>query len=243
MMKLFAIASLFLCFNATAQQRTLTDNTLVTVADVGTVLKTIRKPGTDSVFALKVFGNDTTWNFRFVIPSKLSQLANDAGLITQTQASTLFQPIGGVTVNQATLPADVTNSSAVANTAQDVTGLSFAVLPATTYRFRFFVTYTAAATTTGSRWLIATPASTILNYRSEYSLTAAARTFNEGLTAQPLPTAANASSTSTLGNIAVVEGIIRPSVAGVVQLRFASEVASSAVVAKGGASWVEWEVL
>jgi hypothetical protein len=134
------------------------------------------------------------------------------------------------------LAADVSNASAVANTLQDVTGLSFPVVAGQRYRFRFVIHYTAAATTTGSRWSVNGPATSQLAYRSEYSLTATSRTVNDGLSAYNLPAAANASSAAAAGNIAVVEGIISPSANGNVIARFASEVANSAIVAKAGSS-------
>jgi len=59
-------------------------------------------------------------------------------------------------------------------------------------------------------------------------------TFNGGLTSYDLPAASNATSATTAGNIAIVEGFIQPSANGTVIARFASEIASSAIVAKAG---------
>jgi len=101
------------------------------------------------------------------------------------------------------------------------------------------VPYTAAATTTGSRWSINGPGSpTLLHYRSEYTLTATSVTANSA-TAYDIPAASNATSL-TAGNIATIWGIIKPSSDGTVVARFASEVSSSAIVAKAGATlrWV-----
>jgi hypothetical protein len=149
-------------------------------------------------------------------------------------------PITGF--QRAVLGADVTNSNASANSIADVTGLLVAVTSGQRMAFRFVVRYTSAATTTGSRWTITAPAATELIYRSEYSLTTTSRTFNEGLTANDLPAASNASSAATTGNLAVVEGIILPSASGNVQLRFASEISNSAIVAKAG-SYVDYGVI
>lgn len=55
-----------------------------------------------------------------------------------------------------------------------------------------------------------------------------------GLTAYDLPAAANATSLTT-GGLAIVEGQIKPSADDYLQLRFASEVANSAIIAKAGA--------
>lgn len=137
------------------------------------------------------------------------------------------------------LGADVVNNNAVANTIADVTGLAFAVVAGVRYEFRFFILYSAAATTTGSRWSINGPATTLLAYRSAYGLTATSRTFNEGLAAYNLPAASNASSPATANNLAEIRGILVPSAAGTVIARFASEVLSSAITAKAG-SFVEF---
>jgi hypothetical protein len=137
------------------------------------------------------------------------------------------------------LGGDITNNNAVANTIADVTALSFNVTSGLTYKFKFVIFYTSAATTTGSRWTINGPANTFLNYRSEYTLTATSRTFNEGLTGYNLPAASSASSL-TAGNMAIIQGVITPSANGTVIARFASEVAGSAIVAKGK-SYVEYQ--
>lgn len=142
-----------------------------------------------------------------------------------------------------TMGADVTNNNATANTLADVTGLSFAVTAFSSYYFRFVVKYTAAATTTGSRWTINGPGSPAqMMYNSNYSLTTTSMTFNTGLTAYDLPSSSNGSSAATSGNIAIVEGFIVPSANGAVQLRFASEISSSAIIARAG-SFVEYMLI
>lgn len=141
-------------------------------------------------------------------------------------------------LNTVVLASDVTNNNAVANTIADVTGLSFPVVAGQTYWFYFCIAYTAAATTTGSRWTINGPASpTLLNYSSHYTLTATSETANFA-NAYDIPAAANASSLAA-GNVATLEGIITPSSNGTVIARFASEVLSSAIVAKAG-SILQW---
>jgi hypothetical protein len=143
------------------------------------------------------------------------------------------------TLNTVVLGADVTNNNATANTIADVTGMSFAVNANETYWFYFLIAYTAAATTTGSRWSINGPGSpTALRYRSEYSLTTTTRTLNDSLSAYDLRAASNASS-ATAANIACIEGFITPSAGGTVVARFASEITVSAIVAKAG-SMLQW---
>lgn len=138
-------------------------------------------------------------------------------------------------LNVVVLSSDVTNNNGVANTIADVTGLSFSVVSGQTFWFEFVIPYTSAATTTGSRWSVNGPGSpTLLNYRSEYTLTATTTTVNSA-TAYDIPAASNATSL-TAGNVATIWGIITPSSNGTLIARFASEVSSSAVVAKAGAT-------
>lgn len=151
--------------------------------------------------------------------------------------------ISGDGITRTFLPNDVINNNAVANTIADVTGLSFNVVANTTYYFRFFIVYSAAATTTGSRWSINGAAATFINYTSEYTLTATSITNNQGLTGYNTPAAASASSLAT-GNICIIEGIIRPSANGTVIARFASEVSNSAITAiASGRSYVESKII
>jgi len=159
---------------------------------------------------------------------------DDLGRYKAVQYANIGQP----TTNSLTtvvLGSDVTNNNAVANTIADVTGLSFSVLLGKTYWFEFHIAYTAAATTTGSRWSINGPATpTYLSYASWYSLTTTTRTENNHLQAYDQPAASNATSAATGNNYARIEGIIRPSADGTLIARFASEVANSAIVAKAG---------
>lgn len=137
-----------------------------------------------------------------------------------------------------TLASDVTNNNATANTLADCTGLSFAVTNGTRYRFYALIRYTAAAATTGSRWTLNGPTTTELSYKSTYTITATTVTTNFA-TAYSIPAASNASSL-TAGNIAIIEGVILPSANGTLVVRFASEVASSAIVCKAGSTLEYW---
>lgn len=141
------------------------------------------------------------------------------------------------------LATDVTNNNVSANTIADVTGLSFSVTAGKLYYFEFCIMFTAAATTTGSRWAINGPTSpTVLSYTSEYSLTATTSTRNANVVAYDSPAAASATSGATAGNQASIYGFIQPSASGTVTARFASEVSNSAIVAKTG-SFVTWRQL
>jgi len=132
------------------------------------------------------------------------------------------------------LRADVVNNNGVANTIADVTGLTFLATAGEVYQFEALIPYTAAATTTGSRWSVNGPvAPTFLHYTSKYTIDAVSETTNFA-TAYDIPAASNASSL-TAGNIARITGFVQPSVTGMVTMRFASEVAGSAITAKVGA--------
>ena len=134
------------------------------------------------------------------------------------------------------LGSDVTNNNATANTIADVTGLSFSVTAGKMYYFKFVIYYTAAATTTGSRWAVNCTAGTAANLSmtSEYSLTTTTTTRNANVQAFDSPAASNATSAATGNNMAVMEGYFMPSATGTFIARFASEVSASAIVAKAG---------
>jgi hypothetical protein len=161
---------------------------------------------------------------------------NDGG--TQTN---LMRVASGV--NRVLLASDVVNNNATANTIQDVTGLSFPVTSGVTYKFRFFIIFSSDATTTGSRWTINGPSTTFLHYKSEYTVSTAAYTIVNGASAYNLPAGCNTGTASTGSNIAIIEGVIKPSASGNVIARFASEISNSAITAKGGMSHVEFQAI
>lgn len=158
---------------------------------------------------------------------------------SQGREQTSVQNTGAVagTINTVVLATDQGNSNATLNTLEDVTGLSFTVNSGETYWWRCTIAYTAAATTTGSRWTMSGPAATRLNYTSSYTLTATTETVNYA-TAYSIPAASNASSL-TAGNVAVIEGVVTPSAGGTMQVTHASEVAGSLINALAG-SYCEW---
>lgn len=144
-------------------------------------------------------------------------------------------------LNVATMTADEVNDDATPNTLHDLPGLAFPVEEGAVYWYRAFIPYTAAATSTGSRWVTTGPSMTWVYIRAAYTVTGAVETINI-LSALNLPVACNATSGSTGANFATIEGVLRPSAGGIVQLRFASEVASSAITAKNGAN-IQWRRL
>lgn len=159
------------------------------------------------------------------------KVINTTGAVKQT----ITQGNNSITSNLSLniLGSDVINNNATANTMKDVTGLSFPVDANRTYYFKFIIDYTAAATTTGSRWSINGPSFSRLSYVSTYSLTTVSNTFNTCV-AYDTPSASNTSSAVVAGNISIIEGIISTTNSGTIIARFASEVASSAITAKTG---------
>lgn len=190
--------------------------------------------------------NDSTSALRTTIDTKQNSIS-----LTTTGTSGAATLIGNTLniPNYATggptrvfLPNDVVNNNAVANTIADVAGLSFPVVANNTYYFKFRVVYSSAATTTGSRWSINGPATTFMNYSSQYTLTATSITNNQGLSGYNTPAGVSASSLAA-NNIAIIEGIIQPSANGTVIARFASEITASAITAIGGKSYVEYQII
>jgi hypothetical protein len=167
------------------------------------------------------------------------EYTNDGGFKTYSNAGAVksysFSGSMPITTGITTvvLSDDVVNNDATANTIADVTGLSFSVTSDVMYWFKFIIAYTSAATATGSRWSLNGPATTLLAYRSTYALAATTQTQNNAV-AYDNPAASNATSAATGGNIAIIEGFIRPSANGTLIARFASEVANSAITAKAG---------
>lgn len=139
--------------------------------------------------------------------------------------------------NLVVLGADVANANATANTLQDATGLSFAVNANQLYRFSFMFAYDAAATTTGIRVTLNGPTQNLLAYQSQVAVGTASITvaymnsYNVGSVA--------GTSAYLTGNYGEMTGLVRPTAAGTLVFRFASEVASSAITIKAG-STAEW---
>lgn len=139
------------------------------------------------------------------------------------------------TMSSIILASDVVNNNAIANSIQDVTGLGFPVLAGKMYYFQFVIRYTAALTTTGSRWAVNCSAGGgVLTMVSEYSLTTTTSTRNAQVQGFDLPAACNATSASTTTNMATMEGLFNPTADGIFTARFASEILSSAITAKAG---------
>jgi hypothetical protein len=165
--------------------------------------------------------------------------ASGGGTTTFLRADGTFAiPVGFSNRNIVTISTDVINRNAVANTLADVTGLSFTVKAGILYHFYAIIPYTSASPSNGSRWTIHAPASFLLNYVSRNTLTPTTETVNYA-NAVNIPAASNNTS-SVSGNLAIIEGLIKSSANGTLQIKFASETASTAITAKAGASLEFW---
>lgn len=142
------------------------------------------------------------------------------------------------------LASDDTNDNSSANTWEDVEGLSFPVKAGKSYEFKFTVWFTAAVTTTGSRWSVAgssTPTS--LHYYSQWDISSSGLVFYTGRTSFDDNTINVSASSTTASNRAIVEGRIVASADDTIVLRFASEISNSAITAKAKVSTVTWTQL
>lgn len=139
------------------------------------------------------------------------------------------------------LSADVTNNNATPDTLQDVTALSFPVVANKKFAFVFYIWFTSAVGSTGSRWTINGPTLTTLSYRTTWNNSTGGASMMT-VNGNAYNTASiGASSFSTVGyNFAQIDGIIEcSSSASEVIARFSSEIAGSAIIAKIG-SFVEY---
>jgi hypothetical protein len=120
----------------------------------------------------------------------------------------------------------------------NVSGLSFAVVSGTTYRFEAFILFTTAAGGTGANFSVNGPASpTFLAYHAQFG--AASSTAVSTSNRNAYNAGAAGSGADTGGNFAYIRGIVIPSASGTFYVSFATEVAASAVTAKAG-STLEW---
>ena len=118
----------------------------------------------------------------------------------------------------------------------DVTSLSFAVSAGVTYKYKFNILYTSAATTTGIRLTLTYPAVSAASAVTKIPNGA------DGTGAQHQGVinssgdivVSTGTPAATTVHFATVEGVIIPSAGGTVQLRAASEVGGSNIIIKSG---------
>jgi hypothetical protein len=203
--------------------------------DTGAGVVTIRYNDNGTTYALASYSLGAGEKLEYTSANGWRTFAN-SGAIKQS----LNQGNSPVTseASRSVLASNVVNNNAVANSLQDLTGLSVPVNSGNTYYFRFVIKYTSELTTNGSRWTLYGPTFTDLTAVSRYSLAATTQTFST-VNSYAFPTASNTGSASTLGNIALIEGFITPSADGDLIIRFASELANRAITAMAG-SFVEY---
>lgn len=138
---------------------------------------------------------------------------------------------------QVKITADVVSS---VTSLADVTGLSLPVLANRTYAFTFWIRFSTAALTTGAQYALNAPANTFLTYRTETSLTAAAAGAPTYRTARAVNIGSASASVDAIGGdlLCVIQGIIRPTAGGNIQVRHATEVAASNLTTKLGSCGV-----
>lgn len=127
------------------------------------------------------------------------------------------------------LAADVSNSS---TTLANVSGLLLALDANSTYQIEGRVVFQSAATTTGIRLTQTVPAGAVVvaQWSTPTSLTAATLANQRAADAGAASTAIDTANANTLATVSMV--VNTAANAGSLQIRFASEVATSAVVVK-----------
>ena len=172
-------------------------------------------------------------------PSQVSYLRINAN--NTVDALTISQLKSDLGLSKTVLSSNVTNSDAT-GAFQDVTGLSFSVVSGATYSFKFVIIYSVNNVTTGSKWSINGPAFTSLGYRVTYPSTSQTAVINNSPNAYDNGTATTATPL-TAGNIAIIEGIIRPSASGTLIARSACEIVAGATVTATIGSYVDFQQL
>lgn len=194
----------------------------IQISNIGTGLVTVARAGTDLITGVQN---------RLLFPAQFVRLSCAvAGTWTISDVTCQFRTVLG---------ASVINNNAVANTLADVTGLSFAVFANVTYKFRAEIGYNSAVITTGARWAMNGPVSSKVRYYFENTEAASGAVTQNYYTAYNTVTVGAINSLLT-GNIALGYGVLMPTANGTVVVRFASEVANSAITALLAESFIEW---
>ena len=134
---------------------------------------------------------------------------------------------GGISTAKQT--AQVTNSSNTTPTS--ITGLSFSLMSGHRYRFKFFVTFRSAATTTGVGFVFTAPAMTAANWKVSIRQAAAGtdQTYEDSTTALTTTLVSASVIAAATDYIAIIEGFCEPSASGTLQLHCRSEVNASTI--------------
>lgn len=142
----------------------------------------------------------------------------------------MAEALGGSGV--ACLPADVASVGDDALTVAP--GLEFSAEAGAVYHLRAVLHYSGAGTGTGSRFVLSGPAGAV-RYSTRQPASATSETLRLGLSAYDLPAVANSGAAGP-ENVAIIEGFCAPTVAGLVQVRFAARLAADPVTLRAGSA-------
>lgn len=119
----------------------------------------------------------------------------------------------------------------------DVTGLSFSVVSGVTYTFYFWVVFQTAAQATGIQLALNGPATSLLVYNVGIPIASTSQVIGRrrGYDVLSTGSAVDAANSNLL---ATIEGVITPSADGTLIVRYASEIAASAVTVKAASGGV-----
>lgn len=200
----------------------------------GTNVTLTRGTGTLTIAASGGGGGGAPTDAEYLVASANSTLTNER-VLTAGANITLTPSAGVLTIAASgggggglayTVLGTQRDSTVVA--LADCTGLSFAVVSGTRYRFTFYVKFQTAVNTTGIRLSLNGPATTALNYNVVIPTSATAQVigFRRAYNVETVGTGVD---TANLPLLATIEGTITPSANGTVVVRFGSEVATSNV--------------
>lgn len=153
-------------------------------------------------------------------------------LSTDNNPFTVTEVVMGASVK---ITADQTNSTLVVS---DITGLSFSVVSGTYYHFRFIIPFATASTTTGIALTMTFPAATVFAaaVRIPVIPDSVSGEFQGWIKTTGDVVIGTGVPTTTENFLATIEGMILPSVDGTIQVRFRSEIDTSLVTVRQGAS-------
>jgi hypothetical protein len=137
--------------------------------------------------------------------------------------------------NSVVLASNVINSNPTQNTLEDVTGLEFSVVSGNTYWFKFIIPYSVSSASAGTRWTINGPTASALYYELMNTTNGGAFGISTGMSTYNLPASWNTATSLTVGNVAIIEGIVTLSANGSIIARSASEVGGVSITAMAGA--------
>lgn len=139
------------------------------------------------------------------------------------------------------LGADYINDNAVANTLEDITGLSFAVVSGGSYFWEATIWFVPNITSNGARWSASGPAgNAVHSYLAPTTVTGHA-VINSQTYGGPSAASSTTASATANGNIVTVRGFVSATADGTVQLQVASEEAGPSQITVRAGSFIKYE--